>query len=269
MHHTSEQPDGQGCLPRIRGQMEEFFMQQNQEHHHVTRWIKQSVLAASAIFCLGGALARVQDGAGSRAADFQLSGVSLRQASYLGRSALRMQMPSSSYQDPARESLSDRDFMAWLPIDFQDGTIEVDVASDLAPDAPDYARGFVGLAFRIDSSGRFESIYLRPTNSIANDQKRRNHSVQYAAYPDFRFDRLREEAPETYESYADIATGRWIHMRLVVAGQQARLYLDRTAQPALIVNDLKLGEHQRGGVGVWLESGTIAHFRNLRVMPRR
>ena len=176
-------------------------------------------------------------------------------------------MPSSAYQDPTKEQLSDRDFMAWLPIDFSDGSIEVDVASDLAHDAPDYARGFVGLTFRIDDKGQFESIYLRPTNSTAKDPDRRSHSVQYAAYPDFLFSRLRAEAPGKYETYADLALGRWIHMKLVVQGYKARLYLDGKAEPVLVVNDLKLGAMQHGGVGVWLESGTIAHFRNLQIRP--
>jgi hypothetical protein len=197
--------------------------------------------------------------------DFRLSKVVLSKTRYLGSAAFEMRMPSHFYQDPSRERLSDRDFMAWLPLDFHDGTIEVDIASDLAPDAPAYARGFVGLSFRIDGAGRFENIYLRPTNSVADDQVRRNHSVQYAAYPDFLFDRLRAQEPEKYESYADIATGRWIKMRIVVSGTRAILYLDDKSTPALVVQDLKLGDTQRGGVGIWLESGTIAHFKNLRV----
>jgi hypothetical protein len=174
-------------------------------------------------------------------------------------------MPASAYQDPARERLTGRAYMAWLPVEFGDGAIEVEVASDLASDAPTYARGFVGVSFRIDQIPRFESIYLRPANSLADDQVRRNHTVQYFAYPDYDFDRLRREAPETYETYADIALGRWIHMRIVVAGNRAQLYLDRKERPALIVNDVKLGANQRGGVGIWIESGTVAHFRNLRV----
>lgn len=199
--------------------------------------------------------------------EFRLSGVSLRSSSYKGAPAFEMRMPASAYQDPAKEQLSDRDFMAWLPVDFHDGTIEVDVASDLASDAPDYARGFVGLAFRIDSAGRFENIYLRPTNSTAPDQVRRNHTIQYAAYPDFRFDMLRRTAPEKYETYADIETGSWIHLKLVVKGARAQLYLNRATRPAFIVNDMKLSQSQHGGVGIWLESGTIAHFRNLRISP--
>jgi hypothetical protein len=201
--------------------------------------------------------------------DFRLSGVSLRETTYQGQPAIEMRMPSSAYQDPAKERLTDRTFMAWLSMDFHDGTIEVDIASDLAPDAPAYARGFVGVSFRIDAALRFENIYLRPTNSIADDQVRRNHTVQYFAYPDYVFDRLRKETPETYETYADIAPGRWIHMKIVVSGDRAQLYLDDKERPAFLVNGLKLGASQHGGVGIWIESGTVAHLRNLRVTHAR
>jgi hypothetical protein len=205
---------------------------------------------------------------GQTVADFRLTGVQLADARYQGAEAFRLTMPSADYQDPAREKLADRNFMAWLPVDFHGGTIEVDVASDLAPDAPAYARGFVGISFRIDRDGRFESIYLRPTNSVADDQIRRNHTVQYAAYPDFRFDMLRTNSPEKYETYAEVDTGRWIHMRIDVAGTRAALYLDRKPRPSFLINDLKYGPGQRGGVGLWIESGTIAHFRNLKITPR-
>ncbi|NVL34673.1 polysaccharide lyase family 7 protein [Pseudomonas syringae pv. actinidiae] len=201
----------------------------------------------------------------SKPGEFRLSGVSLVETSYKKQAALKVTMPSSSYQDQSKERLLDRDFMAWLPLDFKDGTIEVDVASDLAADAPSYARGFVGVAFRIDNASRFESIYLRPTNSQADDQVRRNHTVQYAGYPDFRFDQLRKEFPEKYETYADVELGRWIHIKIVVDGSKATLYLDHKEKPAFVVNDLKFGNQQHGGVGVWIESGTIAHFRALRV----
>lgn len=200
-----------------------------------------------------------------RVDQFMLSGVSLAEVTYKGVRAFEVRMPASSYQDPTKEALADRNFMAWLPVDFGDGTIEVDLASDLAPDAPNYARGFVGLAYRIDEAGRFENIYLRPTNSIADDQVRRNHTIQYAAYPDFRFDALRRHFPGRYETYADLDTGRWIHLKLTVKGTTARLYFDRSPRPAFIVADMKLPAAQRGGVGIWIESGTVAHFRNMRV----
>ncbi|WP_194286533.1 hypothetical protein [Rahnella sp. RcJ3] len=200
--------------------------------------------------------------------DFIRSGVSLKYGDYLGKKAIKMQMPAENFQDPTKEVLTDRKFMAWLPVDFHDGIIEVDIASTLAHDAPAYARGFLGLSFRIDKAERFENIYLRPTNSQADDQVRRNHSVQYFAYPDYTFERLRKETPEKYETYADIALERWIHMKITVSGQQARLYLDHSSTPALLVNDLKLGSEARGGVGVWIESGTTAYFNNLKISSK-
>lgn len=201
--------------------------------------------------------------------DFRLNHVTLELESRREPPVFRMLMPKSATQDPTREQLADRDFMAWLPIDFGDGVIEVEVFSQLLADAPAYARGFIGVSYRIDDAGRFESIYLRPTNSVADDQVRRNHTVQYVAFPDYRFDRLRKEAPAKYESYADVSTGRWIAMRLVVKGARTELFLDRKPTPALIVSDMKLGESQRGGVGIWLESGTLARFRNLRIVQGR
>jgi hypothetical protein len=212
-----------------------------------------------------GAVFAVRDEAYSSLGDFLLSGVSLEPSHFKGDLAFKMTMPPEAIQDPEKEQLTDRNFMAWLPVDFCDGIIEVEVASELEPHAPAYARGFIGISFRIEKAGSFESIYLRPTNSTAEDQVRRNHSVQYVAYPDHRFDRLRREAPEKYESYAEIGLGQWIHMRIVVSDQTAKLYLNRNDRPALIVNDLKLGDAQRGGVGVWLESGTVAYFRELKL----
>lgn len=222
-------------------------------------------LAVAAVLAALAATPLAAEALGLDAAAFRLSGVELREDPVDGKPALRITMPRSAWQDESREKPTDRNYMAWLPLDFGDGEIEVELYSDLAPGAPAYARGFIGLAFRIDGVGRFESIYLRPTNSEAADQVRRNHSVQYAAFPDYRFDHLRSAFPEKYETWADLSLRRWIHMRIVVEGETARLYLDRNPRPAFIVTDLKYGAAQRGGVGVWLESGTVAHFRGLKV----
>lgn len=184
------------------------------------------------------------------------------------KEGLRVSLPRSRWQDPAREALSDRDFMAIVPVEFQDGTIEIEVKGAIDPAAPNFARGFVGIAFRV-SDGKFEKIYLRPANGVVDDMVRRNHSVQYAAFPDFRFDRLRREAPERYETAADIAPDRWVKMRIEVRGATARLYLDGRKNPVLIVNDLKYGAEKSGQIGLWIETATIAHFRNMKITHAR
>jgi hypothetical protein len=53
-----------------------------------------------------------------------------------------------------------------------------------------------------------------------------------------------------------------------VDGERARLYVHGNEQPTLIVNDVKSGADASGCVALWLEPGTVAHFRNLTIKPR-
>jgi len=151
--------------------------------------------------------------------------------------------------------------------DLKNGTIEIMVLSRLLKNAPEFARGFIGIAFRInDSNSKFESIYIRPTNGRADDQIRRNHSIQYFSYPDYPFDRLRKESPEKYESYADMGLNEWIKLRIEIKGKQAKLFINDNKQPSLIVNDLKHGDNSSGTVGFWVDGGTEGFFSDLLVI---
>jgi hypothetical protein len=67
-----------------------------------------------------------------------------------------------------------------------------------------------------------------------------------------------------YESYVDLETGVWTHVKIDVTGIRARLYVKDALQPTLIVNDLKRGV-TRGAIGLWVGPGTEAYFRNLQV----
>jgi len=152
-------------------------------------------------------------------------------------------------------------------VNFKNGVIEVKVLSRLLPNAPEFARGFIGVAFRInDSNTKYETIYIRPVNARVNDQVRRNHSIQYYSYPDYKFDRLRKESPERYESYADMEMNKWITMRIEVKDAQAKLFLDNNKQPSLIVNDLKHGADLSGAIGLWVEVGTEGYFSDLKII---
>jgi len=48
-----------------------------------------------------------------------------------------------------------------------------------------------------------------------------------------------------------------------VDGERARLYVHSNEHPTLMVNDVKSGTDASGGVALWLETGTVAHFGNL------
>lgn len=169
-------------------------------------------------------------------------------------------------KDPAIQDVDEPTFAKLKDVKFNNGTIEVRVRSRLLKDAPELARGFIGVAFRIDPQNRkFECLYLRPTNGRAAVQLRRNRSTQYFSYPDFKFDRLRKEAPGEYESYVDIRLDEWITMRIEVQGRQACLFVNNASQPVLIVNDLKHGPDLTGGIGLWVDVGTEGYFADLKI----
>ena len=169
-------------------------------------------------------------------------------------------------KDSSVKEFDEPTFVKIKGIDFKNGTIEVKVLSRLLKNAPDFARGFIGIAFHINGSNtKYESIYLRPVNARVKDQVRRNHSIQYYSYPDYKFDRLRKESPERYEAYADMEMNKWITMKIEVKDTHAKLFLDNNTQPSLIVNDLKHGTDISGAIGLWVEVGTEGFFTDLRI----
>jgi hypothetical protein len=145
------------------------------------------------------------------------------------------------------------------------GAVELELAGRPAANASSGARGFVGVAFRLQS-GQYEYIYLRPTNGRADDQVRRNHSTQYGSHPKFDYAELRKESPEKYESYVDLEPGVWTRYRITIEGTKARLYVHGASQPCLVVNDLKLGDSS-GGVALWIGPGTEGYFTGLKLEP--
>jgi hypothetical protein len=185
--------------------------------------------------------------------------VSITQTNYKGRSAIQV------IANP--EAANATSYALIKDASFRDGVIEVDLAGQPAAGAPAGARGFIGIAFRIQADGRYEYIYLRPTNGRADDQIRRNHSTQYSSYPDFDFARSRREAAEKYESYVDLEPGVWTQYKIEVEGRKARLYVHGVEQPCLIVNDLKL-DPQDGGVALWVGPGTEGYFSNLKITAK-
>ncbi len=170
-------------------------------------------------------------------------------------------------KDSSVKEVDEPTFVKIKGINFENGTIEIKVLSRLLKNAPDFARGFIGIAFRINESNtKNESIYIRPTNARANDQVRRNHSIQYYSYPDFKFDRLRKESPERYEAYADMEMNTWITLRIEVIDAQAKLFINNNKQPSLVVNDLKHGANASGAIALWVEIGTEGYFKDLKVV---
>ncbi len=182
-----------------------------------------------------------------------------------GKTALRVICDKKSTESEELET------MVVIPgIGFRDGIIEVEVSGEPLPEAFAQARGFVGIAFRVnkENSSQYECFYLRPSNGRANIQAQRNHSIQYISHPEYPWYRLREETPEMYESYVDLVPGKWTRIKIEVSGSMAKLYVDDAKQPSLIVNDLKHGE-SGGTIALWQHVSTLAHYRNLTVTAKK
>jgi len=182
-------------------------------------------------------------------------GAKTEAVNYLGRKSVRMTLEGEDHEG-----------LVLLPgTDFQDGVIEADIALKTTVPAGVRYPGFVGIAFRVrPDSSHYELFYLRPGNSEAPDQAMRNHSVQYVSEPGFGWYRLRREWPSVYESHAELAKETWTKVRIEVVGRAAKLYLNGSAKPSLVVDGLK-GEDLRGAVGLWSFTDEEAYFSNVRI----
>jgi hypothetical protein len=213
------------------------------------------------------------------AAGIRAHNVSVTPATHAGRRGVRVEMAvtvrepfqgmTSEQRDAATKTTGTVEQLAIIEgITFDSGVIEVELAG--TPDTSVFkdARGFVGVAFRLQSDLKtYDAFYLRPTNGRADDQIRRNHSTQYISHPDWTWFRLRNETPKKYEAYVDLVPNEWTQVKIEVQQEKARLFVHGQTQPTLLVNDLKTGPSRKGAIALWIDVGTQAHFRNLTVTP--
>lgn len=141
--------------------------------------------------------------------------------------------------------------------------IEADLRGRLLPDAPDYARGFIGLAWNVQNGDEsFEALYLRPMNraSLAPPPPRDQRGMQYFAYPDLKFDYLRDSAPGRYEAAADIRPDTWHRLRIEL-GTGISASVD--GETVFTLPD-RLLSATPGQVGLWVDIGTEGFFAGVR-----
>jgi hypothetical protein len=134
--------------------------------------------------------------------------------------------------------------------EMRDGVIDVDVATTAT-------RGFFGIQFRLDQDGsNGEWIYLRPHKSTYPDAIQYtpvlNTGANWQIYNGLGF-----------TAAIDIPKDSWFHLRLEVAGAQAKLYVKDMDKPALVMNDLKSGI-QKGQIALHVLMGPT-YFSNFEI----
>jgi hypothetical protein len=185
-------------------------------------------------------------------------------AAHYGKPCLRLALDARSRAGKFGIDFVDKPSFLLLPHLMQDGEIEVDLCARLLSDAPDYARGFIGLAYRVqDDLSEYESLYLRPTNgrTHAPPPPRDMRAVQYYAYPDHPFDVLRETDSGQFEAGADIALNRWTRFRITFQGPGFTAFADGVP----ILRGTGKLPPRPGRIGLWVDIGTEGFFANLSI----
>jgi hypothetical protein len=135
-------------------------------------------------------------------------------------------------------------------VEMRDGIVDVDVATPAS-------RGFFGIQFRIANDGaNAEWIYLRQHKSGLPD------ALQYTPVLNTGLNWQIYNGPG-FTGAMDIPKDVWFHLRLEVAGAQAKLYVNDLDKPALVMNDLKSGV-QKGQVGLAVLTGAT-YFTNFAI----
>ncbi len=135
-------------------------------------------------------------------------------------------------------------------LELRDGVVDMDVATS-------GKRGFFGIQFRSDSVNG-EYVYLRPHKSGLPD------ALQYTPVFNTGLNWQLYSGPG-FTAAADIPRETWLHVRLALAGAQARFYVGDTTKPALDMPDLKSGI-ERGPVALTSLIGATC-VSNVEIHP--
>ncbi len=137
-----------------------------------------------------------------------------------------------------------------IDTDFSNGIIEFDLIVD-------GRRSYPGIYFRVESPGNYEHFYIRPHRIWYDD------ALQYA--PAFN-------GASCWQLYHgdginaafDIPKDEWIHFRIEVLNDQARVFINNEIQPAIFITDLKHG-NSSGGITLNAQANGSAYFSNFRI----
>ena len=131
---------------------------------------------------------------------------------------------------------------------FLNGVIEFDIA--FSPD-----RGFVGAAWRVVDTSNYEEFYFRPHQSGNPDANQYtpifNGNAGWQLY-----------YGEDYAAPVRYRFNEWMHVKIIVAGTQAEVYIMDMETPALFIPELKRAS-TTGQVGLSAGNFASGHYSNF------
>ena len=145
---------------------------------------------------------------------------------------------------------------------FATGSIEIDLKGrSVRP-------SFVGIAFNVVDEKTFEAVYFRPFNFKAAGAFK-GRAVQYVAWPEHPWDRLRKDRPGRFEGPIRPAPDPdgWFRVRIEVSEKQVRVFVNEAKKSCLKVDRLAGGEKARP-VGLFVDTAD-GLYRKLKITPAR
>lgn len=149
-----------------------------------------------------------------------------------------------------KQSLKLKGGIAYLnDVEFLNGIIEFDIAIS-------NVRGFAGGIFRMQDQSNYEDFYLRPHQSGNPDAN------QYT--PVFNgISSWQLYHGEGYGAAVNYQFNKWMHVRIIVSGQLAEVYIMDMNRPVVIISDLKR-KPESGSIGIKVGDFSPAHFSNFQ-----
>ena len=145
-------------------------------------------------------------------------------------------------------------------VEFQNGTIELDIKGKNA-----LGQSFVGLAFHGVNDSTFDAVYFRPFNF--KSPERNSHSVQYISSPKYGWYKLRNEYPGKYENKITPVPepDEWFHATIHVTYPEVKVYVNHSAKPSLVIN--QLSNRKKGWIALWVGNNSEGWFKGLKIIP--
>ena len=145
-------------------------------------------------------------------------------------------------------------------VSFEKGTIDIEIKGENIQ-----GRSFVGVAFNIQNDSTYEAIYFRPFNFQAEEQIRREHSLQYIFHPKNTWRYLRTNHEGQYESTypRQPSPDEWFRVQVKIDDKHVKVYDHETN--TLLLSIERLTKSVTDKIALWTGFNSKGQFKNLRI----
>ncbi len=146
-------------------------------------------------------------------------------------------------------------------VSFETGTLDLEIKGENVQ-----GKSFVGIAFNVQNDSTYEAVYFRPFNFLAEEQIRRDHSMQYIFHPKNTWFYLRENFEGQYEAEFPRQPNPddWFRVQVKVDESSVQVW-DPVSETELLAID-RLDQTKSDKIALWMGFGSKGQYRNLKVL---